>query len=186
MNSHAAAAASEPAGLVRVKNDDEVLEFAGEVVATATTRQPGKVRWLDITLYRVTDGTGRYVIARTGRSLAVHRQHGCNRGVPMPVSELPDDSVPCHICATPELAVLKMMPQGVANREADHHSATVCANATEMLARLRLRGASPSEDDGSLPHNGGNAYSAPAQRLLDEARLKDPVVEAAASVIRRL
>jgi hypothetical protein len=184
MDNHAAAAASEPAGLVRVRNDDEVLEFAGEAVATATTRQPGKVRWLDIALYRVTDGTGRYVIARTGRSVAVHRQGGCNRGVPVPVAELSGDSVPCHICGTPDLAVLKMMPHGVANREADHHSATVCANATEMLARLRLRG-SPSEEDSSYG-NGGNAYSAPAQRLLDEARLKDPVVEAAASVIRRL
>jgi hypothetical protein len=186
MNAHAAAAASEPAGLVRVKNDDEVLEFAGEVTATATTKQPGKVRWLDMTLYRVTDGTGRYVIARIGRSLAVHRQHGCNRGVPVTTAELSPDSVPCQLCGTPELSVLKMMPQGVANREADHHSATVCADAAEMLARLRLRGASSSDDDSSQHGNGGNAYSAPAQRLLDEARLKDPAVEAAASVIRRL
>ena len=53
-----------------------------------------------------------------------------------------------------------------------------------MLARLRLRGAAPNDDDAY--GSSGNAYSAPAQRLLDEARLNDSAVEAAASVIRRL
>jgi hypothetical protein len=183
MTDHAAAKASEPGELVRVPNDDEVLEFAGELIATATTRQPGKARWLDMRLYRTTDGTGRYIIGRTGRSLMVHRHNGsCNRGVPVPVASLEDDVVPCQLCGTPSPSVLKMTPRGLANREADHHSATVCSSAAEMLARLRLRGASPA--DGDEPY--GSAYSAPAQRLLDEARLNDKAVEAAASVIRRL
>jgi hypothetical protein len=182
MSDHAAAAASEPAELVRVRDDDEVLEFAGELIATATTRQPGKARWLDMKLYRTTDGTGRYVIGRTGRSLMVHRLNGsCNRGVPVPVTSLGEDAVPCQLCGTPALAVLKTVPRGTVAQEADHHSATVCSSASEMLSRLRLRGASPDDGDSH-----GNAYSAPAQRLLDEARLNDPAVEAAASVIRRL
>jgi hypothetical protein len=174
----------EPGELVRIWNEDEVLEFSGRLIATATTKQPGKPRWLEMKLHRLTDGTGRYVISRVGRSVVYHRYDGpCNRGVPAPASELVLESVPCAACAAPALDVAKMMAGVPVAKEADHYSATVCDDAQHVLQRLRFNAASSFRDD-ALPAE--ITYSAPAQRLLDEARLRDEVMHATLSTVRRL
>lgn len=163
---------AEPANLVRVQDDDHVIEFSGEKVAFATTHWAGKPRWLDIQLWRVTDGSGRYVIQRVGRSLVYHKYNGpCSRGVPFAVTELSHDAVPCSDCAAPPLNIARTIPGGLVMREADHPSAVVCASAADVLASLRL------------PEIG---YSAPAQRLLDTARLNDTAINAAMSAVHRL
>lgn len=175
-----AAAPSEPAELVRVKDDDRVLEFTGGLVAASTTWQPGRARWLELKLYRITDGTGRYVIGRVGKSTVYHRVNGpCNRGAPVPASAVTMESMPCGTCAAPALAILKAMPDGRVSREIDHYSAIVCASAKAVLSRLRLNGDDDNADDSA-------GYSAPAQRLLDEATLNDAGIRMARSVIQQL
>ncbi len=185
MNQSAAASpAQEPAELVRVKDDDQILEFAGELIAASTTRQGTKPRWLELSLYRITDGTGRYVIGRTGRSLVRHRLNGpCNRGIPTPVHDLPPHSTPCATCSAPSLDILRAMPNAKAAQEVSHHSAIICSDASAVLRRLRLNGGEPDDDDEDIT---SSAYSAPAQRLLDEASLNDPVIRQVRSVIRQL
>jgi hypothetical protein len=184
MNTPAAASpASEPAALVRIKDEDQTLEFAGDLVASSTTRQGDKPRWLDLKLYRITDGTGRYVIWRTGSSLVRHRAGGpCNRGVSVSVHDLPPDSVPCQSCAAPSIDILRAMPNARASQEVPHHKAIVCQDARDVLRRLRLRGDAEDGDEDSS----SSAYSAPAQRLLDEAELNDAGIRQARNVIRQL
>jgi hypothetical protein len=174
MRNFAAATSSspEPDQLVRVQGDDQTYEFNGELIATATTHRPDKPRWLDMELWRVTDGTGRYVIGRIGKSLVYHKHDGpCGRGVPTPAMELNFNAIPCADCGAPSLNIARSIPGRLVMREAEHPSASVCQDAHEVLQALRL------------PDIG---YSAPAQRLLDTARLRDEKINAAMSVIKRL
>lgn len=174
MGNSAAAGSSSPeaAQLVRVQGDDTVLEFNGELIATATTHWPGKPRWLDMELWRVTDGTGRYVIGRVGRSLVYHKHDGpCGRGVPVLATDLDATAIPCVDCGAPALNITKAMPGRHVMKEAEHPSAEVCEGAQEVLQALRMSGV---------------GYSAPAQRLLDIARLRDQRVNEAMSTVRRL
>lgn len=181
--SAAASSAPEPVELVRVKDDDQVLEFAGKEIASSTTRQGTKPRWIELRLYKLLDGTGRYVIGRVGESLVRHRLGGpCNRGVPVPVHDLPAGSVACATCAAPSIDILRAMPGAKAAQEVPHHSAVICANAKMVLRRLRLNGGDQDDDDDIT----SSAYSAPAQRLLDEASLNDPEILQARSIIRQL
>src|SRR5277367_2869186 len=129
MRNLAAAAISSPetAQLVRVQGDDQVYEFNGELIATATTHRQGKPRWLDMELWRVTDGTGRYVIGRVGKSLVYHKHDGpCGRGVPVPAMELGFDAISCADCGALALNVVKAIPGKFVMREAEHPSAEVC------------------------------------------------------------
>jgi len=176
-----AASDEVPAGIIQVPDGSGVLEFNGRLVAEASTAVPGKPRWTEIRLYAVTDGTGRYVLARTGRSLVYHKaEGGCSRGVRTQAASLPAESVPCQYCKPRALAILAMLPGSSVSAETDHNGAEVCESAGDMLEKLKM----PPEFSAS---NGiGSAYSEPALRLLDEAKNSDPAVSAALSRVRRL
>jgi hypothetical protein len=178
-----AAANGGPAQLIRVPDDSEVLEFSGHQVGQSSTAGPRKFRWVTITLYRVADGTGRYVLHRVGESRVFHQLDRCNRGVPTAASELRRDAVPCIECHPPTRDVAVTMPRLRVNAETDHHGAVVCADAAEVLRRLRMR--DPLETAGGRSVIGSN-YSAPAQRLLDEARLVDPVINEVMTAVRKI
>jgi hypothetical protein len=169
-----------PAGVIRVPDGQEVLEFSGHQVAEASTRVPGKPRWTDLRLYALDDGTGRYVLARVGKSLVYHRIPGCSRGVRAPATELLPDSEPCQYCRPPAVKILASMPGAVVSAETDHNGAEVCAAAADAVERLKL----PPEMQAASGI--GTAYSEPALRLLDEARQHDPAIEAVLSRVRRL
>ncbi len=171
--------------LVRIPADDVMLEFAGELVGSASTEKPGKPRWVEIRLYKVSDGTGRYVLHRTGKSLAYHRLDApCNRGVPVAASRLALNAMRCPECNPPELAVTRSMPGHQVSAESDHTAAVICTDATEAVSRLRLPNPMSAKASGSGLISG--RYSAPAQRLLDEARQNDPDIAAALSQTRRI
>lgn len=168
--------------LVTVPNDDEVLEFPGELIATSSTRLDGKNRWTELELYRVTDGSGRYVLHRIGMSALYHR-HGnrtCGKGVTRPATALTAESVPCHICTPPLPAVLKALPGAQADIEVAHHGARICADATDVIKRLRW------DDASSSGIGGGTSYSIPAQQLIDEAKYKDEGIYNAMTRVRRI
>lgn len=179
-----ARAGDDTGSLIRVPDDSEVLEFAGKTVGKSSTGGTRKLRWVEITLYKVTDGTGRYVIHRVGLSRVFHQlASACNRGVPLPAAELRHDAVACPDCHPPARAVAVSVPGLRVSAETDHNGAVVCAGPADVLRRLKMR--DPVETAGGRSIIGSN-YSAPAQRLLDEARLADPEMDAALRMIRKL
>ena len=176
--------ASAGSDLIRVPDDSEVLEFAGHMIGQSSTGGPHKLRWVEITLYKVDDGTGRYVIHRVGPSRVYHTVgNACNRGVPMAAAKLRDDAVPCADCRPPARSLAVFEPGLEVSAERDHHGAVVCADAAEVLRRLRMR--DPLEVAGGRSIIGSN-YSAPALRLLDEARLKDSEIAGLMQTVRKL
>jgi hypothetical protein len=172
-------------GVVQVRSADRVLQFAGALIASASTSVThAKPRWTEMALYRVDDGTGRYVIQRVGRSRVYHRLGGpCGAGTAAPISELSDDSVPCDRCSPPVLDVIRTMPWAKAALEQDRFVAVTCDDAAAVLAQLRR---APEYPDHARPSLTDSRFSTPAQRLLDEARLGDPGIRAAALTVERL
>jgi hypothetical protein len=177
------ATSGDPSDVIRVPDDSEVLEFSGYVIGQSSTAGPRKFRWVEITLFRVTDGTSRYVLHRVGQSRVFHKIDGCNRGVPTAALDLRADAVPCMECYPPVRAVAVSVPNLRVSYETAHHGAVVCADAAEVLRRLRMR--DPIETAAGRSVIGSN-YSAPAQRLLDEARTNDADIDAALTVVRKL
>lgn len=51
----------------QVRDGERVIEFDGDVLATATSKARGKSRWIELTLYKTVAGT--YVLHGTGRSI---------------------------------------------------------------------------------------------------------------------
>jgi hypothetical protein len=54
-----------------VRDKDRVLRFEAEVLATATSKRPGAVRWSELVVYRLP--SQQYVISKIGRSVLAHR-----------------------------------------------------------------------------------------------------------------
>jgi len=48
-------------------SDGRVLQFAGELIAEATSYEPGKERWAELKIYRTEQGS--FVLAGVGRSV---------------------------------------------------------------------------------------------------------------------
>jgi hypothetical protein len=182
----APAASSPEPGLVRVPSDDGALEFSGQLIGSASTEQQCKPRWVELALYQVTDGTGRYILHRVGRSLAYHRAGGpCNRGVVIPANELMLDAQPCPACRPPARSIVASMPGATVAEETDYHATVVCDTPEKVLDRLRMRDPMAAlDEDGDGMIRG--SYSEPAQRLLQAAQRADPAFGEALNVIRRL
>lgn len=172
--------------LVHIPNDDGVLEFAGRLIAASSTEQPGKPRWVELELYQVTDGTGRYVLHRIGRSVVYHRSDGpCHRGVTVPATDLDHTSQPCPLCRPAAPGIAKAIPHALISIETDYHATQLCDAASQVLDRLRMRDPMAAlEEDGDGVIRG--TYSEPAQRLLEGAKRNDESFRDALSTVRRL
>lgn len=175
---------TDTAGTIRVRHVDELLEFPGELVTDSSSDDRTQPRWTDLTLYRVTDGSGRYVLQVVGRSVVYHAVNGCERGVHVNLADLADrylddaceDPVPepCPECKPIDIeADLSEVPTAdlTVKLEVDRYSAYECRGVPELLKRLRLA-------------NG--KYSMPALLLLDRAKRVDPAIADALSQVRRL
>lgn len=159
--------------LIRVLDVDHVLEFQGELVADVTTEVPHQSRWTEMELYRLTDGTGRYVVHIVGRSVLYHVHDGeCNSGSATDAAELPDDAEPCSTCKPNR----DLVDGEILDFEVDRHSAYVCGSAAEALGQLRSTGARAAV----------RPFSAPALRLINSARQKDDAIEAIMSAVERI
>jgi hypothetical protein len=156
--------------LVRVPGEIHPYEFHGRLVADVTTETDESPRWTEMELYRFTDGTGRYLVHIAGRSVVYHEHDSmCNAGSPTTRDQLLEDAEPCPRCR-PD--VRGQDDTYVIDAESDRHSVTVCEAATDVLQALRLPGR--------------RGYSAPAQRLLERAKLADQGFAAATSLVERL
>ncbi len=140
----------DPQELIVVEGDvgEEDLEFPGYLLASVGTRGaiPGhkleyQLRWTELNLYAVTDGTGRYVLQVVGRSIAYHRAGGpCNRGVEMRVKDIPEavyhDLEACQQrnCKPEELGDLPVNTR--VRVERNRSSADECPNVDGVVAAL--------------------------------------------------
>lgn len=86
----------------RVLDRGRILEFDAAVLASGTSRRPGVVRWSELVVYLVSDGS--YLISRVGRSVIAH-QDGCEEitwRTPRWLDATPEEQqvtrVPCPRC----------------------------------------------------------------------------------------
>lgn len=62
-----------------VRDKDRIMRFEADVLATATSKRPGVVRWSELVVYRLP--SKRYVVWKIGRSILAHRPE-CHRVYP--------------------------------------------------------------------------------------------------------
>jgi hypothetical protein len=194
-------------GKVEVQDADRVRTFKGFLMHRVSTEVAHKPQWLEIEAYKVTDGTCRYVLHFTGRSVLYHASGSdCNTGVPTQASKLPMDSEPCRRCRPGNFRVA--LADKLYEAETDRHKIEVCdgrpkdstgalimgddgdplpvadedaawmSSAREMLRILRESWHRKPETAGTL--------SAPAQRLVDTIARLDPAILAATRVVEEL
>lgn len=71
-----------------VEARDRKISFTGDVIGQATTQEPGKERWAEVTIYRTR--SGKYVVAGCGRTTVfgeVDRHWAHSSGTPEGVIE---------------------------------------------------------------------------------------------------
>jgi hypothetical protein len=154
--------------VVKVPDAGRTLEFPGFLLGEVSTQIRDNPRWLEISLYKVTDGTGRYVLHLCGASVVYHRHNGsCNTGVPTPPERMPLDAEPCKVCQPPRVLDGEddLFTWGLNSDsrlwdlEQDRYTTYTCRTAEAVVEQLRKPRNRKNSEDGTL--------SAPAQRLLD-------------------
>ena len=208
------AAAIHPVRLVRVQDADRIREFYGYMMHRVSTEVAHKPQWLEIELWKFTDGTCRYLLHFTGRSVLVHTPDSdCNTGIPIPASGLHPDSESCRRCR-PDFR--NAGPDDIFEAETDRHKIEVCdgrpkdeAGAVIPLPRAESESGEPPlacdeevqraawrasarevirvlrESWHRKPEAAGT-LSAPAQRLVDTVARYDDAILAATQVVEKL
>jgi hypothetical protein len=189
-------------------------QFNGYLLHRVSTEVRHKPQWLEIELWKVTDGTGRYVLHFTGKSVLVHKYGSdCNTGVPTAFSELSIDAESCRKCR-PDLQ--HALPTAIFEAETDRHKAEICdgtpvagadeaeTGAVEEAAiYLASQDITPGTEEAAwylsarkvlwvLRDNWHRkpgvtgTLSAPAQRLIDTVETVDPAIYAAVHVVEEV
>lgn len=185
----------------KVQDTRGTKEFTGILLSEVSTETREGPRWLEMDLYRITDGvnTGSYVLHLVGRSVVYHAHRStCNRGIPRTPrdEDWAADAEPCRVCKPPYWAVTddatgNPMRDSVTRElvpntdfvttefdlEMDRHTAFLCATAEAVVAQL---------EESSRHQRSPSKLSAPAQRLLDAAALIDPDIAKAITVVEKI
>ena len=199
-----------PSRKVLVQDADRFRKFEGYLLHRVSTEVAHKPQWLEIEAWKVTDGTCRYVLHFTGKSVLVHKENSdCNTGVPTPASKLPDDSEACRKCR-PDLRspAERKKDSTIFEAETDRHKVEICDGRPKDENGKLLTG-----DDGKpLPITDENmawqqsaremirtlreswhrkpeaagTLSAPAQRLVDTVAMVDDAVRSATRVVESI
>jgi hypothetical protein len=196
--------------VIHIQDAAQVYEITGVRVDHVSTEVPQKPQWLEISLYRCHDGTGRYVLHFVGRSVLYHTSGSqCNTGVPTAVSDriFPRDAEPCRRCKPVRITQLNQdeLSDTVFELEMDRHKVETADGRPQIQELPASRGESgrdvpqPTENqlwDASaervlqLLHDSWQqrpsstaTLSAPAQRLVDIAATHDPHI---ARAVRRI
>lgn len=166
-----------PPGVIRVRDSARILEFSGEMLAEVSTENPTLPRWTEMRLYKVTDGTNRYVLSIIGRSVVYHVTNGiCNAGVPVTAEKLPGDAEPCRRCTPPRSDALDDDVQ--IDLEEDRYTVHVVDGPDAVVSKLR--------NPRTATETRLGAISGPGQRLLAIAAAADPGMYNAVMVVDRL
>lgn len=160
--------------VIRLRDATRTVEFQGELLSRVSTEVPSLPRWTTMELYRMTDGTNRYVLSIVGYSVVYHVSDGfCDSGVSIPITELPSDAEPCVKCKPPFYGEDRTAT-GTVNMEENYYQVAVCDSAAAVRTRLEMR-----------KHGEPPALSRPALRLLKIAAHTDSAFDAG-SVVERL
>ena len=113
--------------VIKDNRDVTVAQFNGDLIAEVSTDDGERARWIEIQLYRRTDGSGGWVIHRKSDSVLYHRADttcrtpkGARPGQESPAGELDEGSEPCAACRPPELRDLD--PQEPVRIEVPRHN----------------------------------------------------------------
>jgi hypothetical protein len=192
-----------PPGIIHIQDAAQVYEIMGVLVDAVSTEVPYKPQWLEISLYRCHDNSGRYVLHFVGRSVLYHAPGSqCNTGVPTAVSDttFPPDAEPCRRCKPPKISQLSSgeLQNAIFELEMDRHKVEVADGRTgepaanTSLTEDQLWDASAKivlqllHDSWQQRPSSTATLSAPAQRLVDIAANHDPHVAAAIKRVIKL
>lgn len=161
--------------IIELQNGLKTIEFTGVELSRITTRKPGRPRWLELELYRITDGdnTGHYVLSTIAYSDVYHGgTRGCDKGISMTFGKALEKTTsarPCADCVPPRPS--QIGPGFPVRLEEDIHETVRYATVEDLL-----RGMAVKQDTGMLT---AGEMSGPSKSLLHEAAGKDPAIYAA-------
>lgn len=147
-----------------IRDGVRTLAFQGILLASSTSKTPGRPRWIEFDLYR-TEG-GRYMVSRTGYSLFFHFE-GCsvvtrNHLAPVDMIELSPQGVLCADCKSngvfdPETGIFPETPR---------YKSWECRDAFAVISSLK------QEDESGVLY-----LTKVAERLLTDASKLDQDIE---------
>ena len=148
-----------------VKDRVRTLDFTGELLASSSSKIPGKPRWVEFTVYRIPHDEGdQFILSRVGYSVFYHDKDCStvhrNRLSAVDAMTLSNEYRPCSYCS-PSL----LDPEGVFP-ETPRPRAWVCTKAVGVVALLM------KEDD-----NGVEYLTNVTARLLADASEVDPDIK---------
>lgn len=205
----------EPPAIHRIQDADRQVEIRGFLeyrVSTETLRKP---QWLELELWKICDGTGRYLEHIIGKSVLYHNEDSdCNTGIPMMAAHMPDDSEPCRKCNPKSF---RSVPKNtVFDVETDRHKVEICDGRENERWPMDEYGIPLVNLEPDLDERGnvimtaeekawyisahevikhlreswrrqpGGTLSAPAQRLLKTVAVFDPAIDAALNHVERV
>lgn len=152
-----------------VRDGVRTLEFNGTKLSESTSREPGKPRWVEFTLYRTPKN--QYVVSRIGHSIFFHSKEcfTVTKNSLSPVDGLTLDGhyIPCYTCKPARTAVDGVFP------EKPRQAAWVCSDAVGVVSSLM------KQDDNNTEY-----LTNVARRLLIEAAKFDTEIHDAFYVDR--
>lgn len=153
------------------------VPFTGVELAHVSTKRPGRHQWLELELYRITEGpnTGHYVLTTIAYSDRYHGgPRGCAKGISMTFGEALKQATsaqPCPDCAPPRPS--QIGPGFPVRMEEDIHETIRYETVDDLIEGRKLE-----YDTGKLK---AGSMSAPSKGLMHEAATKDPAIREALS-----
>lgn len=152
-----------------VRDGVRVRQFNGELLATTSSKDYRKDRWIEFSLYRTV--SNQYVVARVGRSKIFHGAEcevvGRNHLSPVDGLTLAPEAIPCYKCRPSRGDIEGVFP------ETPRYAAWVCTEPLGVVSSLM------QED-----HNGVEYLTNVARKLLEIASEVDSGIEDAYLVDR--
>lgn len=128
--------------IIRDHRNDIIAEFEGELVASVSTDDGERARWIEMELYRRTDGKG-WLIHRLSDSVLYHREDTTCRtpknarpGQPATAADLDEGSEPCANCKPPQLR--QLMPHEAVRIEVPRHNVHLANTEQEVVDNLSI------------------------------------------------
>lgn len=152
-----------------LKHELRNFKFIGVELSRISTRKPGRPQWLELELYRITEGpnTGHYVLSTIAYSDVYHGgPRGCDKGISMTFGEAlqqTSSARPCGDCVPPRPG--QIGPGFPVRMEEDIHKTIRYATVPELLEAMAVK-----QDVGMLK---AGEMSGPSKSLLHEAATKD-------------
>jgi hypothetical protein len=158
-----------------LKHELKDVRFTGIELSRISTRKPGRPRWLELELYRITEGpnTGHYVLSTIAYSDVYHGgPRGCDKGISMTFGEALEQTTsarPCADCVPPRPS--QIGPGFPVRMEEDVHETVGYETIADLLDAMSVK-----QDTFKLK---AGEMSGPSKSLLHDAAGKDPKIYAA-------